>query len=96
MGAIVISRYGENALDVISRVQAKIEELKVGLPPGVEIIPTYDRSSLIERAIETLKHSLTEEAITVSLVIVLNSSSWLFMMRSLARGRHCSGSRRQP
>src|SRR6266851_57414 len=71
VGAIVISRYGENALDVISRVQAKIDELKPALPAGVEIIPTYDRSSLIERAIQTLKHSLTEEAITVSVVIML-------------------------
>jgi Cu(I)/Ag(I) efflux system membrane protein CusA/SilA len=70
-GAIVISRYGENALDVIGRVQAKIDELKSALPPGVEIVPTYDRSSLIERAIHTLKHSLTEEAITVSVIILL-------------------------
>jgi len=71
VGAIVISRYGENTLDVIGRVQAKLDELKGSLPPGIEIIPTYDRSSLIERAIRTLKHALTEEAITVSLVIML-------------------------
>jgi Cu(I)/Ag(I) efflux system membrane protein CusA/SilA len=71
VGAIVIARYGENALDVIGRVQAKIDELKIALPAGVEIVPTYDRSSLIERAIHTLKHSLTEEAITVSVVILL-------------------------
>src|SRR3954451_818379 len=71
VGAIVISRYGENALDVIGRVQAKINELQTALPAGVEIVPTYDRSSLIERAINTLKHSLTEEAITVTVVILL-------------------------
>jgi copper/silver efflux system protein len=71
VGAIVIARYGENALDVIQRVQTKIDELKGALPEGVEIVSTYDRSSLIERAIQTLKHSLTEEAITVSVVIML-------------------------
>jgi len=71
VGAIVIARYGENALDVIRRVQAKLDELRRTLPPGVEIVPTYDRSSLIERAIRTLRHTLTEEAITVSLVIFL-------------------------
>jgi Cu(I)/Ag(I) efflux system membrane protein CusA/SilA len=71
VGAIVIARYGENALDVIRRVQAKLGELTAALPPGVEIVPTYDRSSLIERAIRTLRHALTEEAIVVSLVIFL-------------------------
>ena len=71
VGAIVIARYGENALDVIRRVQSKLDELKGSLPAGVEIVPTYDRSSLIDRAIQTLRQSLTEEGITVSLVIVL-------------------------
>jgi Cu(I)/Ag(I) efflux system membrane protein CusA/SilA len=71
VGAIVIARYGENALDVIRRVQSKLDELKGSLPAGVEIVPAYDRSSLIERAIQTLRQSLTEEGITVSLVIVL-------------------------
>src|SRR4051812_49211483 len=71
VGAIVIARYGENALDVIRRVQSKLDELKGSLPAGVEIVPAYDRSSLIERAIRTLRQSLTEEGITVSLVIVL-------------------------
>src|SRR4051812_9456175 len=71
VGAIVMARYGENALDVIGRVQAKIDELKGSLPAGVEIVPTYDRSSLIRRAIRTLENSLTEETITVSLVIIL-------------------------
>jgi len=71
VGAIVMTRYGENALDVVDRVRARMTELKSALPPGVEIVPTYDRSSLIERAIATLKSSLLEEALTVSLVIVL-------------------------
>jgi Cu(I)/Ag(I) efflux system membrane protein CusA/SilA len=71
VGAIVIARYGENALDVIARVKARLDELRPALPAGVSIVPTYDRSSLIARAIATLKTALTEEAITVSLVIIL-------------------------
>jgi copper/silver efflux system protein len=71
VGAIVVARYGQNALDVIHRVKAKLDELHSALPPGVEIVPTYDRSSLIERSIETLKSALGEEGITVSLVILL-------------------------
>ncbi len=71
VGAIVATRYGENALDVIGRVKAKLAELKPALPPGVEVVPTYDRSSLIERSIATLKHALIEEGITVALVILL-------------------------
>jgi Cu(I)/Ag(I) efflux system membrane protein CusA/SilA len=71
VGAIVASRYGENALDVIGRVKAKLEELRLALPPGVDVVPTYDRSSLIERSISTLKHALIEEGITVALVILI-------------------------
>lgn len=71
VGAIVMARYGENALDVIERVKVRLAELRTALPPGVEVVPTYDRSSLIERAIKTLRASLTEEAIVVSLVIIL-------------------------
>jgi Cu(I)/Ag(I) efflux system membrane protein CusA/SilA len=70
-GGIVIMRYGENALRVIERVREKIEEMKPSLPPGVEIVTTYDRAELIERAIETLKGTLTEELIIVSLVILI-------------------------
>jgi Cu(I)/Ag(I) efflux system membrane protein CusA/SilA len=69
VGGIVVMRYGENALDVIDRVKARIEELRASLPAGVEIVPVYDRSSLIERAIETLKRTLIEEMVIVSLVI---------------------------
>ncbi|MCC7202076.1 MAG: efflux RND transporter permease subunit [Nitrospirae bacterium] len=70
-GGIVVMRFGENALDVIRNVKKKIEELKPGLPPGVEIVTTYDRSHLILRAIDTLKEKLIEEFIVVSLVCVI-------------------------
>lgn len=71
VGGIVIMRYGENALRVIERVKSKLDEMKASLPPGVEIVTTYDRSELIDRAIETLKGTLTEELIIVSLVILI-------------------------
>src|SRR5512139_465305 len=71
VGGIVVMRHGENALNVIRRVKARLEELKASLPPGVEIVTTYDRSDLITRAIETLKHELTIEMIIVSLVILV-------------------------
>jgi len=70
-GGIVIMRYGENALATIERVREKLDELKKGLPEGVEIIPTYDRGSLIERAIDNLKGKLIEELIVVSLVCII-------------------------
>ena len=71
VGGIVIMRYGENALNVINRVKEKIEEIKPSLPAGVEIVTTYDRSELIKRSIETLKHQLVEEMIVVSIVILI-------------------------
>jgi len=71
VGGIVIMRYGEDALTVIERVKQRLEEVKKGLPEGVEIITTYDRSDLIKRAIATLKSTLTEEMIVVSLVIII-------------------------
>ncbi len=71
VGGIVIMRYGENALKVIERVRAKLEEMKPSLPPGVEIVTTYDRADLIEHAIETLKGTLIEELIIVSIVIMI-------------------------
>ncbi len=64
-------RHRENALNVINRVKDRIQELGSSLPSGVEIVTTYDRSSLIERAIDTLKHELLIEMIIVSLVILL-------------------------
>ncbi len=71
VGGIVVMRYGENAKDVIDRVKEKIVSLEKGLPPGVKIMVSYDRSDLIERAITTLKHALVEESIVVSLVILV-------------------------
>jgi len=70
-GGVIIMRYQENALEVIRKVREKLEELKAGLPEGVEIVPTYDRSSLIERAVENLKDKLFEEFIVISLVCML-------------------------
>lgn len=71
VGGIVVMRYGENALKVINDVKKKIEEIKPSLPEGVEIVTTYDRSGLIERAIGTLKETLFEEMVIVSLVIII-------------------------
>ncbi|HUL45015.1 MAG TPA: CusA/CzcA family heavy metal efflux RND transporter [Bacteroidota bacterium] len=70
-GGIVVMRFGENAKDVISRVKEKIAEIEKGLPPGVTILPAYDRSDLIERSIDTLTHALAEEGIVVSLVVMI-------------------------
>ncbi|MET0066827.1 MAG: efflux RND transporter permease subunit [Candidatus Thiodiazotropha sp.] len=77
-GGIVVMRYGENALATIQRVKQKIESLKQGLPAGVEIIETYDRSALIERAIDNLQEKLIEEFIVVALVCLV----FLFHLRS--------------
>ena len=71
VGAIVIMRFGENALKVIERVKARIAEIEPSLPEGVKIITTYDRAELIERSIETLKGTLIEELTIVSLVILI-------------------------
>jgi len=71
VGGIVVMRYGENAKDVINRVKTKIRELEKGLPPGVSIKVAYDRSDLIDRAIDTLKKNLLEESVVVSLVILV-------------------------
>ena len=71
VGAIVVMRYGENALDVIHAVKERIAVIERSLPDGVEIVVTYDRSELIEASIETLKDTLIEEMIVVSVVIFL-------------------------
>jgi copper/silver efflux system protein len=71
VGGIVVMRYGENAMQVIERVKSKLEELKPGFPDGVQVEIAYDRSGLIKRSISTLKHALLEEAVVVSLVIML-------------------------
>jgi len=71
VGGIVVMRYGGNALDVIDAVKRRLEEVRPGLPDGVEIVPTYDRSELIRAAIATLRHTLLEEMVVVSLVILV-------------------------
>jgi Cu(I)/Ag(I) efflux system membrane protein CusA/SilA len=71
VGGIVIARHGENARAVIEGVKAKMEELKSGLPPGVVIKTAYDRSSLIDRAVENLTHKLIEEMVVVAIVCVI-------------------------
>jgi Cu(I)/Ag(I) efflux system membrane protein CusA/SilA len=78
VGGIVVMRYGLNALNVIDGVKNKLEEIKSSLPPGVEIVAGYDRSGLIGESIRTLQRDLIEEAIIVSLVIVV----FLFHFRS--------------
>jgi copper/silver efflux system protein len=67
----VIMRQGQNALDVIDRVKAKIKDLEPGLPSGVKIVPVYDRSELIKRSIENMKSTMVEVLITVSIVILV-------------------------
>ena len=70
-GGIVIMRYGENALDVIDAVKARLDEIKKSLPDGVEVVITYDRSGLIRESIETLRETLIEEMIVVAVIIFL-------------------------
>ncbi len=78
VGGIVVMRYGQNALKVIDGLKRKLSELKKSLPPGVEIVASYDRSGLIRASIPTLQRDLIEEAIIVSLVIIV----FLFHFRS--------------
>ena len=78
VGGVIVMRFGENALETIQRVKARLEELKGSLPEGVEIVETYDRSALIERAVDKLKEKLVEEFIVVALVCGL----FLFHFRS--------------
>jgi Cu(I)/Ag(I) efflux system membrane protein CusA/SilA len=77
-GGVIIMRSGKNALETIRAVKAKLAELKPSLPPGVEIVPTYDRSRLIKRAVENLQDKLIEEFIIVALVCAV----FLFHLRS--------------
>lgn len=71
VGGIIVMRYGENALATIEAVKEKLEQLKAGLPEGVEIIPTYDRSQLIESSVENLFHKVLEEMFVVAVVCLL-------------------------
>jgi Cu(I)/Ag(I) efflux system membrane protein CusA/SilA len=77
-GGIIVMRSGKNALETIDAVKAKLAALKPGLPPGVEIVPVYDRSSLIKRAVSNLQHKLAEEFVVVALVCLV----FLFHLRS--------------
>jgi Cu(I)/Ag(I) efflux system membrane protein CusA/SilA len=81
VGGIVVMRYGENAQTVIERVKEKIRQISPGLPPGVKIIPAYDRSELISASVHTLTQALIEEAIIVSIVVFL----FLLHFRSVLR-----------
>jgi len=78
VGGIVVMRFGENAQQVIIRVKEKLEQLKKGLPEGVEIVPVYDRSALIERAVDNLAYKLLQEFGVVALVCII----FLFHVRS--------------
>ncbi|MDT8437868.1 MAG: CusA/CzcA family heavy metal efflux RND transporter [Wenzhouxiangellaceae bacterium] len=78
VGGVIVMRFGENAMATIERVKQRLDELKAGLPEGVEIVETYDRSSLIERAVDTLFDKLTEELLVVIVVCAL----FLFHLRS--------------
>ena len=71
VGGIVVMRYGENARQVISTVQQRLDELRLNLPAGVDVVTTYDRSDLIDRAVSTLNKTLREEMLVVSLVVLL-------------------------
>jgi Cu(I)/Ag(I) efflux system membrane protein CusA/SilA len=71
VSGIIVMRQGENALNVIERVKEKIRQVEPGLPPGVKIVPVYDRSELIHNSIDTLKSTVIEVIITVSLVVLL-------------------------
>jgi Cu(I)/Ag(I) efflux system membrane protein CusA/SilA len=71
VGGVVVARYGVNALEVIDAVKQKIEELKVGLPAGVQLVPFYDRTQLINRATSTLEWALIEELVLVTLAHII-------------------------
>src|SRR2546430_9172011 len=78
VGGIIVMRFGENALTVIDGVKAKLREVQHSMPAGMKIVPTYDRSWLIGESIGTLRRTLIEEAIVVSIVIIV----FLFHFRS--------------
>src|SRR5258708_7314878 len=78
VGGIIVMRFGENALQVIERVKARLREVQSAMPPGVRVVPTYDRSWLIGESIATLRRTLIEEAVVVAIVIVL----FLFHLRT--------------
>src|SRR5260370_6280012 len=71
VGGVVVMRYGQNVLKVIDGVKKKIDEVRSSFPPGVRVVPTYDRSTLIYHAIDTLREKLIEESIVVALVCII-------------------------
>lgn len=71
VGGIVVVRFGQNVLQVIERLKTKIDQLRPSLPPGVELVTTYDRSDLIRRSISTLRRTIIEESIIVSLIVII-------------------------
>ena len=81
VGGIIVMRTGENAQKVIDRVKEKIKEISPGLPPGVEILTSYDRSTLIKEAVGTLERALIEASITVSIMVMI----FLLHFRSIVR-----------
>ncbi|MCX6169986.1 MAG: CusA/CzcA family heavy metal efflux RND transporter [Ignavibacteriales bacterium] len=81
VGGIIVMRTGENAKDVIDHVKEKIKEISPGLPPGVEIVTSYDRSTLIKEAVGTLERALIEASITVSIMVMI----FLLHFRSIVR-----------
>ncbi|MDQ6991052.1 MAG: CusA/CzcA family heavy metal efflux RND transporter [Mariprofundaceae bacterium] len=88
-GGVIIMRFGENAMTTIEHVREKLDELKAGLPEGVEIVPVYDRGDLIERAVDNLKEKLIEESIVVGiicLIFLMHARSALVAIISLPIG----------
>jgi Cu(I)/Ag(I) efflux system membrane protein CusA/SilA len=89
VGGIVVIRYGENARSVIERVKNKLTELEAGLPEGIEIVPVYDRSGLIDRAVSNLQHTLLSEMLVVviiTLIFLLHVRSTLIAVVTLPIG----------
>jgi len=81
VGGIIVMRYGENAQTVIDRVKAKLKDLEKGMPEGIEVETSYDRSDLISKSIATLRNAIIEESIIVSLIVLV----FLFHFRSAVR-----------
>ncbi len=81
VGGVIVMRHGENARAVIDRVKSKISEIQAGLPDGVTIVPSYDRSGLIDAAVDTLKWALIEAALIVAIIVTV----FLLHVRSIVR-----------
>jgi Cu(I)/Ag(I) efflux system membrane protein CusA/SilA len=75
-GGIIVMRSGKNALETIDAVKAKLESLKRSLPPGVEVVPVYDRSDLIKRSVATVKNTLVEQFVVVAIICIVFLFHW--------------------